>query len=378
MQRVKPKMNRAQAFSLLFLVVVVIALGVWLIAGLFSQKPSSTVSANKLPCPYSETIRAFGENVLYYDGMSIHCMSSTGGVRWSFPIGANADFDCNDQNVVAWIGSTIFILDQNGSSSYNDNLKQNIQFARVGEQYVAAVVGEEDAPRLLVKDLTGAHMDEESDAYNNLIMLDVGFYGNAGQYMWTLALDVYGTAANTVFNTFEVGKMNTGEVSLGDSITYDVVYENGLLRVINTRQMRAFNDRGAEDVAQSVLVYGWFHLISEVPERGSAYMLFAPISQAENMYDLRELRLISGKADKRYSLPDTCVGATVWNKNVFAVSDDTLYRIGMSDSRFTAYELPLESAPTHLLGTLTNGKAIVACGNEVYVISLPLGTAAKK
>jgi len=28
MQRVKPKMNRAQAFSLLFLVVVVIALGV--------------------------------------------------------------------------------------------------------------------------------------------------------------------------------------------------------------------------------------------------------------------------------------------------------------------------------------------------------------
>ena len=216
-------------------------------------------------------------------------------------------------------------------------------------------------------------MDEESDAYRNLILLDAGFYGNAGQYMWTLALDVFGTAANTVLNTFEVGKMNTGAVSLGDSITYDVVYENSTLRVINTRQMRTFNDRGTEDSAASVLVYGWYHLHSEVPERGNALMLFAPTSQADSMYDLRELRLISGSVDKRYSLPDTCIGATVWNKNVFAISPTTLYRAGQNDSRFATYELPMEGSATQLLGTLTNGKAIVACGDEVYVITLPTG-----
>ena len=378
MQRVKPKLNRAQAFALLFAILAVLGLGIWLITGLFSQKPSTSVSAHKLPCSYSETIRPFGENVLYYDGMSIHCMSSTGGVRWSFPIGANANYDCNDTTIAAWIGSTIFILDENGTSSYNDNLKSTIQFARVGQQYVAAVVGEENAPRLLVKDLSGAHMDEESDAYKNLIMLDVGFYGNAGQYMWTLAMDVYGTAPNTLFNTFEVGKMNTGEVSLGESITYDVVYENGILRVINTRQMRAFNDRGTEDATKQVLVYGWYHLDSEVPERGNAYMLFAPTAQTENMYDLRELRLINGNEDKRYSLPDNCVGAAIYNKNVFAVSSSTLYRVGMNENRFTAYELPMQAEVTRLIGTLTNGKAIVACGNDVYVISLPMGSSIKK
>lgn len=378
MQRVKPKMNRSQAFALLFLILVVIGLGVWMIAGLFSQKPATAVTASKLPCPYSETIRPFGENVLYYDGMSIHCMSSTGSVRWSFQIGADADYACTNDTIVAWVGSTVFILDASGQSSYNDNLGETIQFARVGQQYIAAVVGEEDNPRLLVKDHTGAHMDEESDAYKNLILLDVGFYGNAGQYMWTLALDVYGTASNTILNTFEVGKMNTGEVSLGDSITYDVVYENSLLRVINTRQMRTFNDRGTEDTAASVLVYGWYHLFSEVPERGNALMLFAPTSQTESMYDLRELRLISGSTDKRYSLPDTCIGATLWNKNVFAVSETTLYRAGQNDSRFATYELPMESKATQLMGTLEGGKAILACGDEVYVISLPLGTTAEK
>jgi len=378
MQVSKPKFNRAQAFALLFLFVVIIGLGIWLVAGLFSQKPSSTVSASKLPCMYSETIRPFGENVLYYDGMSIHCMSSTGSVRWSFPIGADADYYCNDDTIVAWVGSTIFILDQNGTSSYNDSMGETIQFARVGDQYVAAVIGEENAPRLMVKDHTGAHMDEETEAYKNLILLDAGFYGNAGQYMWTLALDVYGTKANTTLNTFEVGKMNTGEISLGEPITYDVVYENSLLRVINTRQMRTFNDRGTEDTAASVLVYGWYHLHSEVPERGNALMLFAPTSQAESLFDLRELRLINGKYDKRYSLPESCIGATVWNKNVFAISPTKLYRTGLSDTRFTEYELPLESPVTRMLGTMTNGRAIVACGDEVYVITLPLGAVTEK
>ena len=378
MQKAKPRFSRPQAFALLFLILVIIGIGVWMITGLFGQKPATTVSAYRLPCSYSDTIRPFGENVLYYDGMSIHCMSSTGMVRWSFPIGANADYDCSDDTIAAWVGSTVFILDENGTSSYNDNLGETIQFARVGRQYVAAVIGEEDSPRLLVKDHTGAHMDEESDAYDNLILLDVGFYGASGQYMWTLALDVFGTAANTIFNTFEVGKMNTGEVSLGEAITYDVVYENGSLRVINTRQMRTFNDRGTEDSAASVLVYGWYHLQSEVPERGNALMLFAPTSQAENMYKLRELRVISGNVDKRYSLPDECVGATIWNKNVFAVSADTLYRAGQSDTRFTAYELPMEGQATRLVGTLTNGRAIVAAGDEVYVITLPTGAVIKK
>ena len=371
MQRVKPKMSRGKAFALLLALIAAAGLLIWGAIRLFTAKPATGVSAAQLPCPYSDTIQPFGKNVLYYDGMSIHCMSDTGAVRWSFQIGADAGYDAGDTVVVAWVGSTIYILDQNGNSSYNDNLGEEVQFARAGSQYVAAVVGETTSPRLLVKDHTGAHMDEEADAYSGLIMLDVGFYGKNGEYMWTLALDVFGTASNTILNTFEVGKMNTGEVSLGEPITYAVVYENSVLRVINTRKMLTFNDRGTGDTSASVLVYGWRYLDSEVPERGDALMLFAPTSQTENMYDLHELRLISGSRDKRYSLPDTCVGATVWNKTVYAFSKDTLYRAGQNDSRFTTYTLPVEGECTQLIGTLTNGKAVIACGDQVYVVTLP-------
>lgn len=366
----KSKMSRAQAFGLLLATLAAAGLVIWGAIRLFGARPSTTVTAYALPCPYSEEIYPFGSSVLYYDGMSIHCLSDTGSVRWSFPIGANAGLHCTDTAITAWVGSTIYILDENGNSSYNDNLGEEIQFARIGKQYMAAVVGESNSPRLLVKDLTGAHMDEE-DAYENLILLDLGFYGKDGQYMWTLALDVYGTAANTILNTFEVGKMNTGEVSLGEPIAYAVVYENGLLRVINTRKMHTFNDRGTEDTSASVLVYGWHFLDSEVPERGSAQLLFAPTAQSESLYDIRELRLIAGSDDKRYSLPDTCVGALVHDRAVFAVSANALYRAGQNDKRFSVYELPLSEPVTQYIGKLSGGRIVVACGSQVYVLALP-------
>ena len=371
MQRQRTRFTRRRAFALLFLILACIGLLVWGLVSLFSARPTTGVTASLLPCPYSDTIAAFGQNVLYYDGVSIHCMSDTGAVRWSFQLGAGGGFHCNDTTLVAWTGSTIHVLDQNGASSYNDSLASDIQFARVGDQYIAAVIGDTTAPTLLVKDHTGSHMDEESDAYSTLIMLDVGFYGDSGQYMWTLALDVFGTAANTVLNTFEVGRMNTGEVSLGEAIAYEVVYENSVLHVINTRSMLAFNARGTEDASASVLVYGWRLLNYEIPQRGNALMLFAPTAQTESLYDIRELRLISGSTDKRYTLPDSCIGATVWNRNVYALSATTLYRAGQNDSRFSTYALPVEGQATRLLGTLSNGSIIVAFGDDVYTLTLP-------
>lgn len=352
-------------------ILSVITVVVILIVSLLSRQPATKVKAYRLPCDYSENIKPFGQYVLFYDGVSIHCMSSTGTVRWSFQVGNDAGFSAGENVIAAWTGYTIYVIDRNGNSTYNDNLGQTIQFARVGKQYVAAVVGDDTSPSLLVKDHYGAHMDMETDLYDNYLLLDVGFYGKNGEYMWSLALDVYGTAANTVLNTFEVGKMNTGSVSLGEPITYAVLFENSALRVINTRKMLSFNYRGNEETTASVLVYGWKLMGYEVPERGSALILFAPTSQTDSVFDLRELRLISGSDDRQYSLPDTCIGATVWNRNIYALSKDMLYRAATGDNRFTAYELPMEKAATRYIGTLTGGSILVACDNEVYVLTLP-------
>ena len=96
------------------------------------------------------------------------------------------------------------------------------------------------------------------------------------------------------------------------------------------------------------------------------------VTQATVSRDIRELRLISGTSvDKRYSLPDTCIGATVRDKNLYAVSGTTLYRAAVDDMRFTEYELPLAQEATRFVGALKNGYVILVCGSDVYVCSLP-------
>ena len=84
--------------------------------------------------------------------------------------------------------------------------------------------------------------------------------------------------------------------------------------------------------------------------------------------------MISGKQDKRYTLPDTCIGANVYNRNIYAVSQHSLYRAGLNDHRFTVYDLPMEEAATRYIDTLSNGRAIIGCGDKVYVVTLPQGS----
>ena len=73
MQRVKPKMSRRKAFLVLFLILAGVGLLVWGGISLFSVRVVTNVTASLLPCPYSDTIMPFGQNVLYLSLIHI-CM----------------------------------------------------------------------------------------------------------------------------------------------------------------------------------------------------------------------------------------------------------------------------------------------------------------
>ena len=226
-------------------------------------------------------------------------------------------------------------------------------FARVGKNYVAVIIGGDTEPELLVKDLTGAQVDEEADAFSGMMILDCGFYGDDGQYLWTLSMDVYGTKANTVMNTFQVGKMNTGEVSLGDAITYKVLFENGRLRVFNTRQLYTYDYKGVQDTNATMLVYGWKLIDAYISAKGDAKLLMAPTAQTNTGTEISELRLLMGSVDRRYTLPSACVGAAVYDNAIYAFSETYLYKTDINTQQFYAYEIPTPdgSSVTSFSGT---------------------------
>lgn len=362
--------RQVRNWIILVAVVALVFTGLRLLQGMGK---TTEITAVTMPCYASQDVTPFGDSVLYYDGASIHCLSSTGGVKWSFPVGSGAIFSASDTHMVVWVGSQLFIVDQNGRPSYNENMGDDVQFARIGESYAAVVIGDDTAPDLIIKDLQGSQVDEETEAFSGMLLLDVGFYGEKGQYMWTMAMDVYGTAINTVLNTFQVGKMNTGEVSLGENLAYKVLFEDSKLRVFTTQQMYTYDYKAVQDVNSTMLVYGWKLIDHYIPSRGSASMLLAPISQTSAGSSITELRILSGTLDRRYTLPSACIGAAVQGKNLYAFSDTYLYRTDVDSQRFYGYALPLPQGTTvdGFIGLTSNGQALLTNGETVYSVSLP-------
>lgn len=366
----KKRSQQIRSWIILVSVVVIAMLGVHFIR---SAGTGKEINVSRLPCYAGQDVTPFGNGMVYYDGASIHCLTSTGTIRWSFPAGSGAFFATGPSHLAVWAGTQLYIIDSNGNSTFNESMEGEVRFARVGERYVAAVIGEDTSSRLMVKDLNGAQVDAEAEAFSDLMILDCGFYGDQGQYLWTLSLDFYGTAANTIMNTFQVGKMNTGEVSLGEFLTYKVIFEDSRLRVFTTQQMYTYDYKCVQDTNQTRLVYGWKVIDDEIPARGSARILMAPTSQSSSSQTITQLRLLEGNNDKRYTLPSACVGAAMMNGNIYAFSDSYIYRSDASSQHFYSYNTPLPdgAAVTAFYGITGDGRALLASGDTMFSISLP-------
>lgn len=355
---------------ILVTVVVLILLGVHFLRGYGRGRE---IGITRLPCYASQNVTPFRDGVLYYDGVTLHHLSSTGTIRWSFPAGSAASFCVGPTHLAVWSGTQLFLVDQNGNATYNEAMEGTVQFARVGGRYAAVVVGDDTEPKLIVKDLNGSQVDAEAEAFSGLMLLDVGFYGDQGEYLWTLSMDVFGTAANTILNTFQVGKMNTGEVSLGDRITYKVLYENARLRVFTTQQVYTYDYKCVQDTNATLLIYGWKLIDAEIPERGAAKLLLAPTSQTSSAQIISELRVVEGSSDKRYTLPVACVGATIDQGNIYAVGGNTIYRADLGSQRFFGYPIPVPEGVNidGYYGVTSDGRMLLGAGETMYSMSLP-------
>ncbi|MGI6695871.1 MAG: hypothetical protein ACOX6O_06500 [Christensenellales bacterium] len=360
--------GRLRVYLAIAAIAVVLMLLLYVL-GIFGGGPRQ-LSAKKLRCVVSQQVTPFGDKVLYYDGATLFCLNANGTEQWKYALGAGARFTASDTAVAAWIGAHLHIIDQKGHATYNDRLSDPIQYAKPGQQYVAAVIGDSFSPTLLIKDMGGMAVDSETVAYADKMILDLGFFEN-GNFLWTTALDVYGVAPLTVMNIYQVGAMNTGEVDLGEEIPYKVLYSNAKLNVINTRELNLYDYRGTLDPLSKQLVYGW-RLIDSITGSGDAVMLFAPELQTADAQQITELRVLTGgKRDSRYTLPDSCVGAGLKGNSLFAFSADSLYRADLNAQRFSAAKLPISDPATGYIGRLSNGVALINAGQEVYAVTLP-------
>ena len=365
--------RKRQLRSWIILVVVVVAVLVVIrLVGGYNR--GRAIRLDGLSCSPNQGIVPFRDGLLYYGGKTLYHMSGSGKLLWNFAAGGDMKYAAGPSHIAVWNGAKLMLVDQNGNATYSDTLEGGIQFVRVGERYIAVVMGSDTSPKLSIKNMEGGQEDSFANTYDGLMILDAGFFGDQGQYLWTLALDVFGTASNTILNTFQVGKMNYGQVSLGKDLTYKVIYEDSKLRVFTTQQVYTYDYRCVEDTNATMLVYGWKLIDAEIPERGRARLLLAPTSQTSGEQEISELRVLDGDQDKRYTLPDNCVGATVYDGNVYAVSGNNVYRADMKSQKFFGYQIPgLDNETiTGYYGITSDGIMLVSSSaGKMYALTLP-------
>ena len=320
----------------------------------------------------SQNVMPFGDSVIFYDGTTLHCVAATGGNEWSYQIGTNADYDATQERIVAWSGNDLFILNSRGRLIYNNSMSDTIQFASAGDGYVAAFVGQPDNGVVSVINEQGQIVDNIT--VENQTLLDIGFFwsetsssAQQTELMWMLGLDTTGTVISTELQTFQPGRLSTGKSSLGEHIAYSVYYADGTLNVVDTRQITHYNYRVLEQ-GSSTLIYGY--TVEDVAQSGGVtYQLLIPEQETSEGIYISNVRLMAGSVDRVIHLPSECLAVKLGTRSVYGFSQNAVYVCHFGETTFASHALPINI--TAVLGMITDNRAVVASGSEIYVIELP-------
>lgn len=357
---------------LLVLAVLVAFIAIAVAYALTGTGRESVGRVTRIGATLSQNVMPFGDSVIFYDGTTLHCVASTGGNEWSYQIGTNADYDATDERIVAWSGNDLYILNRRGRLIYNNSMSDTVQFASVGDGYVAAFVGQPDRGVVSVINEAGQVIDNIS--VENQTLLDIGFFytetsssAQQVELMWMLGLDTTGTVISTELQTFQPGRLSTGSSSLGEHIAYMVYYSGGLLNVVDTRQITHYDYRAIKQGADT-LIYGY--TMQEVRQAGGVtYQLLIPVQEIDEGVSINNVRLMAGGIDRVLHLPDACLAASLGTRCVYGFSSNAVYVCEFGHTTFESHSLPI--SVTAVLGMIEGDRAVVASGSEIYVVELP-------
>lgn len=185
--------------------------------------------------------------------------------------------------------------------------------------------------------------------------------------MWMMGLDTTGTVISTELQTFQPGKLSTGKSSLGEHIAYMIYDVGGTLNIVNTREIMHYNYRALQE-GGSTLIYGY--TVEDVKKNGNmTYQLLVPAQEQNEGVYISNVRLMYGGVDRVLHLPAQCLSAALGTHSVYAFSSNAVYACMFGETEFRSYALPVHV--TAVLGMITDNRAIIASGSEIYVVELP-------
>ena len=365
--------NHKSRLIIVFCVIIVIVIVGSVLWSNVTHSNFNPVRSTKLSCPVHMEMKQMGSNLVYYDGMDFNCIDADGAERWRYTIGENASFDTANNCVVGWSGTQLLIINESGKSTYYNNMGTNIQFAAASEESVAVVLGENspanEQTTIMVINHEGKELEKPTEGFEDRLILDAGFFGD-DHYMWYTSLGLYGVAPTIYLKTNQVGGNELGSQSMGESTVYEVLSKGNTLYTVDTRNLRKFDYRGIEDAEAEKITYGW-ELIAHSNKTQEIGMLFAPVAQNAGMEAFTDLMYLSGDTQKRFILPEECVGATLVGDCIYAFASNKIYRVFVDDTYFVGVETKMSQGIKDFHGLLGSKVALLSTNDALFAVTLP-------
>ena len=95
--------NRRNPWGIVLLIVLMTCMAAYGAAYLFTRVLGQDTFGHYrvMPIENLQKLKATADGFVYYDGSAVSCVDSAGRTKWSYMVGANADFSASNTGVAA-------------------------------------------------------------------------------------------------------------------------------------------------------------------------------------------------------------------------------------------------------------------------------------
>ena len=142
---------------------------------------------------------------------------------------------------------------------------------------------------------------------------------------------------------------------------------SGELEVVTTRQIMHYNYRVLEE-SNPMLIYGY--TVEDVKvNNGVTYQLLIPAQESREGVHISNVRLMYNGVDRVLHLPSECIASALGTHSVYGFSSNAVYVCKFGETTFSSHAMPVNV--TAVLGMISDNRAVIASGSEIYVVELP-------
>lgn len=364
-KRLNSKLSWGGALLIVILVTALAYLGARLFANLRSDNGFGSYALVDLPA--NQELQVTGDGFVYYDGSSLSRVASNGKSRWTYLVGANAQFNAQTTGVAAWSGSLLTLIDwTDGTVESSSPLEAEVISARMGAKYAAVLLAPEHDGAIVLLERGGRQVDRID--MSGLTVLNYGFFSDDSLF-WVMALDTSGTVPTCSISTYNPGKRIVGSITDSEQLMYQVLFQSTQVCCAGVTHLKVYDYTGTEDAAKRKLIYGWY-LVSADNDSVDPMMAYVLSAQYDAGEEMQDVRMIRSDLDETVRMPFGCTALVAKDSRVYGFSRDGYIMIAQSGrQKVDAY--PTGIPVDRVYGVTSDDVAVIGYGTQVFLVNLP-------